>query len=40
MIATKVIIGMVVVVLLMGFLAGVIALAFVRDYQKYRRNGE
>lgn len=36
----KIIIGTAVVILLMIFLASAIALAFVRDYQKYTKNGE
>lgn len=36
----KIIIGTVVVIFLMVILASWIALAFVRDYQKYTKNGE
>lgn len=36
----KIIIGVLIGLAAIGFLFGVIALAYVREWQEYRRNGE
>lgn len=35
-----IVIGVIIMILAIGFMAGVIGLAFVREWQEYRRNGE